>query len=54
MKKEDIPFLNQLAVASEEAFLKLGGDYLKEDAENFNKTKKFILKLQKKIIEITV
>jgi len=52
IKKEDIPFLNQLVKALEESGLKLEKSYEKKDYENFNKSKKFMLKIQKQISEM--
>jgi hypothetical protein len=52
MKKEDNLFLNQLIESLEEAGQKLERAYEKKDFENFNKSKKLILKLQKEISEI--
>lgn len=49
MKKRDVPFLNQLVNSLEEAGSKLEEAYVKKDYENFNKLKKFILQIQKKI-----
>lgn len=51
-RKEDIPFLNQLVKSLEESELKLEKAYEKKDYENFNKSKKFILQIQKQISEI--
>jgi len=53
MKKEDIPFLNQLINSLEEAEINLEKVYFKKDYEAFNELKKTILHLQKKISEIT-
>ncbi len=52
MKKEDIPFLNQLAEAFEEAEEKLEQAYKDKNHEMFDKSKKFILQVQKKIAEV--
>lgn len=52
MKKEDLPFLSQLIKTLEEAESKLEEAYKKEDYEKFNRLKKFILQIQKKISEI--
>lgn len=49
--KEDIPFLNQLVKSLEEAELKLEEAYEKKDYEKFNKSKKFMLEIQKQISE---
>ena len=52
VKREDIPFLNQLVKALEEAELKLEEAYEKKDYEDFNKSKKFMLQIQRKISEV--
>ena len=52
MIKEDIPFLNQLVKALEETELKLEEAYEKKDDESFNKSKKFMLQVQRKISEV--
>jgi len=52
MKKEDIPFLNQLVNTLEEAELKLEEAYRTKDYEKFNKSKKLMLQIQKKISEV--
>lgn len=52
MEKEDISFLNQLVTSLEEARLKLEESYNKKDHEKFNKSRKLVLELQKKISEI--
>jgi len=52
MKKEESLFLNQLVNSLEEASEKLGKYYEKRDSENFNKSKKIMLKIQKEISEI--
>jgi len=49
IKKEDIPFLNQLVKSLEESALKLEKAYEKKDHEKFNKSKKFMLGIQKQI-----
>jgi len=51
-REEDISFLNQLVDTLEEARLKLEEAYKKRDYENFDKSKKFIIQLQKKISEV--
>jgi len=51
-REEDISFLNQLVETLEEAGLKLEDFYNKKDYENFNKSKKLIIQLQKEISEI--
>jgi len=52
VRKEDIPFLNQLVKALEEGELKLEKAYEKKDHEDFNKSKKFMLQIQRKISEV--
>lgn len=52
MKKEDISFLNQLVKSLEEAMLKLEKAYGKKDYEEFNKSKKIMLRIQEKIQEM--
>ncbi|MCK9568228.1 hypothetical protein M0R72_04720 [Candidatus Pacearchaeota archaeon] len=52
MKKEESVFLNQLVNSLEEANEKLGKYYEKQDSENFNKSKKIMLKIQKEISDI--
>jgi len=49
--EENISFLMQLINALEEAKLKLEESYNKKDYDSFNKSKKFILKLQGVISE---
>jgi len=51
IKKEDIPFLNQLVKSLEESELKLEKAYEKKNHEEFNKSKKFMMKIQKQISE---
>ncbi len=50
--KEEIPFLTQLVKSLEEAELKLEEAYEKKDYEKFNKSKKFMLEIQKQISEM--
>ncbi len=52
MKKEEIPFLNQLVKSLEEAELKLENTYEKKNYEEFNKSKKFVLKIQEQISDM--
>jgi len=52
VKKEESLFLNQLVNSLEEASEKLGKYYEKRDSENFNKSKKIMLKIQKEISDI--
>ena len=51
LKKEDIPFLEQLVNSLEEASKKLEDAYNKKNSENFNKAKRLMLDLQGKISE---
>ncbi len=53
MKREDIQFLNQLIMSLEEAGSNLEKAYKKEDYENFNKSKKIMLRIQKEISDMT-
>ena len=50
--KEEITFLNQLVKTLEEAESKLEQAYEKRNHENFNRLKKLILQVQKKISEV--
>ena len=52
MKRDEILFLNQLVNSLEEAGKKLEKDYEKNDSENFNKSKKIMLKLQEEISDM--
>jgi hypothetical protein len=52
MKKEDNLFLNQLVNSLGEASEKLEKAYEKDDYENFDKSKKLMLKIQKEISDI--
>lgn len=52
VRGENIGFLNQLAGSLEKAELKLEDAYNNQKYEEFNKLKKFILDLQKRISEI--
>jgi len=49
MKREDIPFLNQLVGSFEKASEKLEEAYEKKDYDEFNRLKKFMLRIQKQI-----
>ncbi len=51
IKEEDIIFLNQLVESLEEAELKLEKSYSERNYENFDKSKKIILQIQRKISE---
>ena len=52
INEENIEFLKQLASSLEKAKSKLAEAYEKKSFEEFNRVKKFILHLQKKIIEV--
>lgn len=52
MKKEDIPFLNQLVKSLEESEPELEKAYEKKHHEKFNQIKKFMIKIQKQISSI--
>lgn len=52
IKEDDIPFLSQLVKSLEETKLKLEKAYEKKDYESFNKSKKFMLEIQRKISEV--
>jgi len=52
MKNEEILFLNQLIKSLEEAEKNLEKTYEKRDYENFNKSKKIMLRIQAEISEI--
>ena len=52
MKKEDNLFLKQLVSSLEDAYVKLERAYERDNADDFNKTKKIMLKIQKEISEI--
>lgn len=52
MKKEDIEFLNQLVSSLEKAEYKLEYVYKNKSYGEFNKIKKFMLDIQKKISEV--
>ncbi len=52
MKTEEIQFLNQLIMSLEEAGANLEKAYTKKDYENFNKSKKIMLRIQKEISDI--
>jgi len=49
MKEEEISFINQLVEGLEEAESKLEKSYKKKDSKNFEKSKKIMLDIQKKI-----
>ena len=49
--EKDISFLEQMAKSMEELEGNLENYFKKSDAENFNKTKKTMIDIQKKILE---
>lgn len=51
LKPENIQFLRQLILSLEKAEEKLDEAYRSESFDNFNRIKKFILQIQKKISE---
>lgn len=51
--KENVEFLGQLINSLEKAREKLEEAYEKKSYDEFNNLKKFLLNLQKKIIEVT-
>lgn len=51
MEKGDLEFLNQLVDSIQEARDKLEKAYNEKDYEKFDKTKKFMIQIQKKISE---
>ena len=52
MKRDDIPFLNQLVKSLGDAGTRLEKAHIKKDAEEFNKVKRFMLQIQKQISDI--
>lgn len=52
LKKEEVVFLSQLIKSLDEASIKLNYAYENKDYEAFNKLKKFIFEVQKKISEV--
>lgn len=52
VKKEDVPFLNQLIRSLEEAELKIEEAYMKKHDERFNKAKGIAMEIQEKISEV--
>jgi exonuclease VII small subunit len=52
MKKEEVLFLNQLIRSLEEGERSLERSYEKRDYDNFNKSKKIMLRIQKEISNI--
>ena len=52
VKKEEIPTLNQLIKSLEDALVGLEDSYEKKDFSRFNDSKKFMLNIQKKIVEV--
>lgn len=53
MRRQDINFLNQLIESLEKAEDKLKEAQEKKDYDNFNKSKKFMIQIQKKISKMT-
>lgn len=51
MKKEDLSLLDQLVKSLEETASHLEDAYEKKDFNIFDKSKKFMIEIQKKIIE---
>jgi len=51
-EEADVLFLDQLVKTLKEVELKLEDSYHKKDYENFNKSKKLILQIQKKISDV--
>ncbi len=52
MRREDILFLNQLVKSLEEAERNLEDNYERRDYENFNKSKKIMMRIQEEISKI--
>ena len=52
VKRGNISLLNQLMDSLEEASEQFEVYYLDKDIENFNRSKKFMLNIQKKIMEL--
>ncbi len=52
IKKEEVSFLNQLIKSMEEAEISLEEAYQKKDYDNFNKSKKIMLRIQKQIADM--
>lgn len=52
IKEENIDFLKQLVVSLKKAEPKLVEAYKSKDPEYFNKVKKFVIEVQKKISEV--
>lgn len=52
MDKEEILFLNQLVESLEESTAQMEQFYLKKNYEEFNRSKKIILKIQQEIDSI--
>lgn len=52
MQKSDISFLNQLVKSLEEAEMNLEKSYNKQDFDNFNKSKKMMLRIQNQISDM--
>ena len=47
MKKEDIPFLEQMIESIEDSLLSLEKDFDRKDYAGYNKSRKFIIKAKK-------
>ncbi|MFH1326967.1 MAG: hypothetical protein ABIH59_02470 [archaeon] len=54
IKEKNLGFLNQLVQSLEKAGLQLERAYQQKNHANFNKLKKFILEIQKKISEVII
>jgi hypothetical protein len=52
LKSEDLSFLNQIVVSIEQAEIKLEQAYRKKRVDQFNAIKQFIIKLNKKVLEV--
>jgi len=52
MKREEVVFLGQLVKTLEEAELRLEETYEKKDYKNFDRVKKLIIRVQRKISEV--
>lgn len=52
MKTGDVEFLNQLAASLEEAQERLESSYKSGNVEEFNKSKKIVLEIQRRILRV--
>jgi len=52
METEEISFLRQLIRSLEDSIMNLEKSYEKKDFDNFNKSKKMMLKIQKEISDM--